>query len=285
VTGGLVIGLALAVAASLTLNGGYLLQHVGAAGAPAITVRRPIATVSGLLTSRLWVFGTAAGLGGWALHILALSRAPLSLVQTFVAGGLALTMPLSAWIAKRRPTSGEKLGVALMAVALALLAIGTRAGPAQALPEWGLAAYLVGAAAVGAVLVALPLGSRRAPALAVAAGALYGAGDVAIKALTAVAGHGGALAVLASPWLLAAAVLSIGAFFCFQRALQSGGALSGIALMSAATNVVSIGGGFAIFHDSLGASPLLAVVHAAAFVLALVGGWKLAPALTAVREG
>lgn len=274
---GVFLGLALAVGAALALNGSYLLQHLGSAGAPAVSVLRPIATMRGLLGSRIWAIGAAAGMLGWAMHVLALSQAPLSLVQAFVAGGLALTVPLSGRLLRRKPTPAENRAIAAMAVGLALLAIGTGGGVTTVFAPWGLAGFLGSAIAVAAVLAALPLPSGRANALGLAGGTLYGAADAAIKALTGVATHGGLMAVVSSPWIGFAAVTTCGAFFCFQRGLQSGTAISVIALMTAATNVVSIGGGFAVFHDSLGATPLLAGVHAAAFGLTLLAAWRLAP--------
>src|SRR5437764_11815475 len=99
----LAIGLALAVLASLALNLSFLIQHAGAADAPAITVRRPLRTMRGLLASRLWVAGGALGMTGWGLHVAALAHAPLSLVQAFVAGGIALVAPVA------RRTLGERL--------------------------------------------------------------------------------------------------------------------------------------------------------------------------------
>lgn len=282
---GLMIGLALAVGAALALNGGYLLQHAGAAGAPAITALRPVATLRGLLTSRLWALGGAVGMLGWALHVLALSRAPLSLVQAFVAGGLALSVPLSAPILGRKATPSEKRAVALMAVALGLLTIGIGAGVQSTFSPWLLGGYLAASGAVAVILALLPWRARKAQALAVAGGALYGAADIAIKALTGVAASGGLAGALRSPWLAAAVLATGAAFFCFQRGLQTGGALSVIALMTAATNVVSIGGGFAVFHDSLGGTPFLAMVHAGAFALALAAAWRLAPANTALSRG
>ena len=92
----LAFGLVLAVVASAALNSGYVLQHVGSAEAPAVDVRRPLATFAGLFRSRLWLLGGAIGVTGWAIHVAALSRAPLSLVQAFVAGGLGLMAPLAA---------------------------------------------------------------------------------------------------------------------------------------------------------------------------------------------
>src|ERR1700704_3421346 len=91
-TAALAIGLGLAVLASLALNGSYLLQHAGSQGAPPIDARRLGPALRGLLRSRLWM----AGLTGWALHVAALSQAPLSLVQAFAAGGLALVGPVGA---------------------------------------------------------------------------------------------------------------------------------------------------------------------------------------------
>jgi hypothetical protein len=107
--------------------------------------------------------------------------------------------------------------------------------------------------------------------LGLAGGIFYGAADVAIKALTGVGP--------VSPWLAVAAVTTVAAFFCFQRALQAGRAVPVIALMTGGTNLVSILGGFVVFGDPLGATPALAVLHTAAFAVVLVAASALAPGL------
>jgi hypothetical protein len=107
---------------------------------------------------------------------------------------------------------------------------------------------------------------------------------VAIKALTGVAHDHGLLAVLGSPWLAAAVLATAGAFFSFQRGLQTGRAVPVIVLMTAGTTAVSVAGGFAVFGDPLGRTPLLAVLHAAGFVLVTIAAAMLAPAVTAPRE-
>jgi hypothetical protein len=272
---GLAFGLTLAVAASVALNAGFLLQHAGSSGAPAVTVRRPIATLRGLLASRLWVAGLALGLAGWALHVDALSHAPLSLVQAFVAGGLVLAVPLALAFGHRLER-GELGAVVLLAAALALLSTGARAGHVRTVDGPALAVALGAAGALAAGLAALAPRAG-AGALGAAGGVLYGAGDMAVKALTTVAHHGGAAAVARSPWLAAAALATAGAFFCFQRALQTGAAVPVIALMTAATNVVSILGGLAVLGDPLGRTPALAALHVGAFALVVVAAWRLAP--------
>jgi drug/metabolite transporter (DMT)-like permease len=279
----LALGLGLALLASLALNGSYLLQHVGAQDAPAVTLRHPLATVRGLLRSPLWLAGLAAGLSGWALHVGALANAPLSLVQAFAAGGLALAVPAGTRLLHERLSRAELLAVALMVAALVLLALGAhgphgahahhaRASPA--VPALALAAALLLAA-----LLAAGLALRRsagAATLGAAAGILYGAADAATKAVTVTAHHDGLAAALASPWTGAVAVLSGGAFFCFQRGLQRGAAVPVIALMTAGTNVAAILCGLLVLGDPLGRGVAGAVGHLLAFAAIGVAAWMLA---------
>jgi hypothetical protein len=272
------MGPLLALAAAVALNGSYLLQHAGSAGAAAITPLRPLRTFAALLRSPAWTLGAVAGMSGWALHVAAMRQAPLSLVQAFVAGGLALTVPLAAVTLRQRLARGERQALALMVAALLGLALGLpsdRAGRAFSAP--GLAAWT---AALGAAAAALSLRAGRlrgagAPLLLGAAGGLlYGAADLAIKALT---GLPAPLSTRGAPWLLVAAVATAGAFFAFQRGLQGPRPLPVIALMTTATNVGSIAGAFVVFGDPLGRTPGLAVLHALAFALVAASAWRLAP--------
>ncbi len=282
--GGLAIGLALAFSASLALNGSYVVQHLGASAAPAVSVRRPLASLSGLLRSRLWLIGAVAGLTGWALHVAALSRAPLSLVQAFSAGGLALAVPVAARVTRSRIGPVERRGITLMVLALLALAIGSGApAPGHVVPAAAMLAFLAVAGLLAAGLVALPETRRRGHALAAAGGLLYGIGDAATKAVTDVA-HGGALAVLTSPWPALILLASVGAFFCFQRALQIGPVIAVIALMTAATNLAAILAGLTVFGEPLGRSGPATAVHALALLAVGVAAWWLAPAQARLTE-
>lgn len=272
-------GLLMALAASVALSVSYLLQHVGSGSAAAVSARRPWATLRSLLGSPRWAVGAAVGMAGWALHVGALSRAPLSLVQAFVAGGLALTVPLAALLAGHRAGRGERRATLAMVVALVLLSAGAHAtGAAGPPPAARQGAYLL----VLALLVVPPLtvgrGRRRPEALALAGGAAYGAADLVIKGLTGIGRAEGTAAALASPWIAVAAGLTVAAFFCFQRALQDGRPVAVIALMTAATNAASIVGGFVVLGDVLGRTPGLAAVHALGFAVIGVAAWRLAPA-------
>jgi hypothetical protein len=277
----LAVGLLLALAASLALNAAFLIQHAGLASAPEVTPRRPLTALRGLIASRVWAAGLALGLSGWALHVLALSRAPLSLVQAFVAGGLALTVPAARrWL--REPVSRrEALAVVVMAVALAGLASNAAGGPGGGhYSRAALVAWSAGAVLLAGLAVAVPAPRRRAEALGLAAGILYGAADAAIKALTAAWSATGISGVLGSPWVGVAAVTTAGAFFCFQRGLQLGRAVPVIALMTAGTYVVSILAGVVVFRDPLGHGLLGAPAHGLAFAAVIFAAWRLATAQT-----
>jgi hypothetical protein len=276
----LLIGLALAVVGSIALNASYLIQHAGSVAAPTIAVRHPVRTFGALTRSRLWLLGGALGLTGWAISIAALTRAPLSLVQAFLIGGVAVLSPVAVRVLGHHLTVRELAGISLVLVALLALLTGRRAvGVHSHFHNAPLGLYLSGSVLAGACL--LLIRQRRTQMLAAAGGILYGAADVSIKALTGLAGHHGLIAALTTPWLIATILASVGAFFCFQRALQAGKPMPVIALMTAGNNIVSIGGGLVVFGDPLGHRPAMVLVHVAAFVLIVIAAWLLAPAQAA----
>jgi hypothetical protein len=169
-----------------------------------------------------------------------------------------------------------------MVLALALLSIGLAGGGRHAsFDRLALAAALAVLVCGAAVLAALVDGERRPLALGAAGGLLYGAADMALKAVTGLHGAG---AIVSSPWLYAALASTVGAFFAFQRGLQSSRPVAVIALMTAATNVSSIVGAFVVYGDALGRTPLLAGAHAVAFGLVIFAAWRLAPAQAGLVE-
>ncbi|MGO9908894.1 MAG: hypothetical protein ACLP4R_07990 [Solirubrobacteraceae bacterium] len=277
----LLIGLSLAVVGSVALNLSYLIQHAGSVAMPTIGFRHPMRTFSSLLHSRLWLAGGVLGMTGWAISIAALTQAPLSLVQAFLIGGMAVLAPVAVRVLGHHLTFREVGGITLVLVALLVLLAGRGSvGVHSHFRNAALGIYLSGSVCAGACL--LLIRQRRTYMLAAVGGILYGAADVAIKALTGLASHHGVTAALTSPWLIATIAASIGAFFCFQRALQSGKPMPMIALMTAGNNIVSIIGGVVVFADPLGHRPITELAHLAAFVLIVIAAWLLAPAQAAV---
>ena len=194
--------------------------------------------------SRLWLAGQAVGWFGFVVQIVAVALAPLSLVQAFAAGGLALSVPLSSAVFRHRITRRQLAAVAIMAASLAVLPIGLRAPAVRVATDAVLATALVLGALVGAAAVRF----KDAAVRAVVAGVLYGVADAAIKAdAVGVRLHG--IAALLSVWTLLAVLGTLGGFLSFQAALRDGEAIAAISLMTALAALTALVFGVAAFAN------------------------------------
>ena len=101
---------------------GFLYKARGAVESPPVEMRRPVRTSLALFRSPAYTLGIVIAMGGWALHVGALSLAPISLVQSVVAGGLVLLTVTADRLFGHEVTGREWLGVALAALGLAFLA-------------------------------------------------------------------------------------------------------------------------------------------------------------------
>ncbi len=257
------LGLILALASAALINLGFLLQHRGLAERATLAEPMLIAAVR----SRLWLAGQAVGWFGFVVQIVAVALAPLSLVQAFAAGGLALSVPLSSAVFRHRITRRQLAAVAIMAASLAVLPIGLRAPAVRVATDAVLATALVLGALVGAAAVRF----KDAAVRAVVAGVLYGVADAAIKAdAVGVRLHG--IAALLSVWTLLAVLGTLGGFLSFQAALRDGEAIAAISLMTALAALTALVFGVAAFGEPLGRTVPLAGLHliAIASVLACV---------------
>jgi len=257
--GRLLLGLMLALVSAALINLGFLLQHRGLSAGESDGLADALRRA---WHSRTWLAGQLTGWIGFAAQVVAVAIAPLSLVQSFAAGGLALSVPFAAWLFAHRITRTQALAVFVMAIGLAVQPIGFGSGrdhlhtPALAL--------ITGAAA----LLGLALCTGGPAARALAAGIFYGAGDAAIKAISVGFSTHGAAGIL-SPWTAVAAVATFAGFLAFQAALREGSAITGISLMNALTALVALAGGLAAFDESLGAQPLVALGHVVAIAIVL----------------
>ena len=248
-------GLVLALASAAALNWGYYAQHGAAAALPPLSLRHPLRSLAALFGNRRWLAGFWTGIAGWVLYVVALTLAPLSLVQACAAGGLAILAAL-AGVRSRR----ERLAVATSVAGLVLLAVslaGTVTGSRHA--NLRDAAVWMVASAVVAAVAASP---ATAAGLGTAAGILYAAGDVGTKAAVS-----GGIHVWFVPALLACHGV---AFVALQLAFQRGSALTSAGLATLWTNALPIVAGMVVFGEPLPGGAL-GVARIAAFVAVVVG--------------
>ena len=274
------VGLALAVATAFTSLVGFLYKHRGAVDSPAVEMRRPLRSTAVLFRSGWYVLGLLVATASWGLHVGALSLAPISLVQSVIAGGLVLLTVTADRMFAHHVTRREWIGVALAAAGLAFLAATIGGSGHSAHSDYDVArlAPYVAAAGLGglALAAAAPAGPQRGPALGVAAGLLWAASDTSIKALSDHLGDGAA-AVLLSPLAAVVALASFTGLLVSARSLQLGRAVPVIAVTSVAANVVTIAAGPIVFAEPLPGSTVGVMARLAAFAL-VVSAAALTPA-------
>jgi drug/metabolite transporter (DMT)-like permease len=244
-------------------------------------MRTPVRSTAALFANRWWLLGLAVATASWFLHVGALALAPITLVQTVIAGGLVLLTVVAERLFGFRVTRREWIGVALTAAGLAFLAatLGDSAhGRHSDYAAGTLAVYVGGVTAVSlAAMAAAPrVRAHAGTLLAAAAGLQWGASDVTIKALS---GHLGAdgLLVLFTPMAAVIAALSLLGLLVSARSLQIGEAIAVIATTSAAANLSTIAAGLVVFGEPLPGGAPAVVARLAAFAL-VVGAAVLTPA-------
>lgn len=281
------IGLLCALLSALGTNLAFLLKYKGAVAAPDVDMRHPLRSAADLFRSKWWSIGWAVAAVAFALHVAALTLAPLSIGQAVLAGGLVFLAVLAERFFGFQLGHRQWAGITLVAVSLALLTLTGGGGEGGANSEYSLTGMIVFesiAIGVGVLLVASHLIERipaqRGVLLGIAAGLGFGISDVAVKALSGELDSG--LIGFLSPWSVIILTAAVFSFYASARSLQIGEGVTVIAVTSVAANLSTIIAGLAVFGDRLGDDALVIGVRLGAFVLILVGS-ALIPA--PVRAG
>jgi multidrug transporter EmrE-like cation transporter len=284
---GIAVGLFCALLSALGTNLAFLLKYKGAVAAPDVDMGHPLRSAADLFRSRWWSIGWGVAAVAFALHVAALSLAPISIGQAVLAGGLVFLAVLAERFFGFHLGHRQWIGIGLVAASLTALTLTGGGGGGGARSGYSLAGMIVfeGVAVSVGVLLVLSHLIERIPAapgllLGVAAGLGYGISDVAVKALSGEL-DAGPLGLL-SPWTVIIASAAIFSFYASARSLQIGDGVAVIAVTSVAANLSTILAGLAVFGDRLGDNALVIGVRLAAFALILVGS-ALIPA--PVRAG
>jgi drug/metabolite transporter (DMT)-like permease len=280
------VGLLCALLSALGTNLAFLFKHRGAVAAPDVDMRHPLRSAIGLFRSRWWSIGWGVAAVAFALHVAALTLAPISIGQAVLAGGLVFLAVLAERFFGFELGRRQWIGIILVAVSLTLLAL-TGGGGAEAHSEYSLAGMIIfeGIAVCLGVLLIFSYLIERIQAqpgvlLGIAAGFGFGISDVAVKALSGDL-DGGPVGLL-SPWSVVIVTAAVGSFYAFARSLQIGEGVAVIAVTSVAANLSTILAGLAVFGDRLGSDAVEVGSRIGAFALILVGA-ALIPA--PVRAG
>ncbi|HWE09851.1 MAG TPA: hypothetical protein VG325_10875 [Solirubrobacteraceae bacterium] len=262
------LGLFLALLTALGSVAGFLYKFRGAREAPAVELSHPWRSTVELFRSPLYSLGILIALTSWGFHVGALALAPISLVQSVIAGGLVLLTVVADHVFGIEVTRREWVGVGLTAAGLAFLAatLSGDGGSAHSRYDPGtLAVFLIAVGLAGLALAVAP----RPGFLAVSAGLLWATSDTSIKALSSHLSRLG-LGVVVHPLAVVILVASLVGLLISARSLQLGDAVPVIALTSAAANLTTIAAGPLVFGEPLPASRVGVAVRMLAFAFVIV---------------
>ncbi len=270
------LGAALAAVSAFAYDVGYIVEKKALAGSVSAGARISV-VLAGAVRSKLWLAGFATMIGALALQLIALTLAPVSVVQPILAGGLVALAAASSALIGEHLDGRHKAALAMVLVAVAAVAFsarGSRGGAAHASGTAMAAAMLVGVLVAGGSVLryggrysffsAQALRPRRDDAtadrhrlvsLAVAAGVLYGLGALAEKAVAARISESGVVAGAFSslgtpyPWLFVAA--TGGGLVAFQAGLAEYPVSLMASLTNAASTACALVGARIVFGDAI----------------------------------
>jgi drug/metabolite transporter (DMT)-like permease len=267
------LGLLFAVGTALTAVIGFLMKHRGATAAPPIDPRRPVRTSLELFRYRWYTLGILVAMGSWGLHVAALALAPISIAQAVIAGDLVFLTVAADRLFGLDVTRREWIGVALAATGLAILAATLEGGAESAHDDYAIATlgtYVAASAGIGLVAA---LWAKRTPVggplLGLAAGLLWGASDVCIKALAGGLGDD-PVGTVFHPLSLVILSASLVGLTVSARSLQVGPPVAVIAMTTASANVCTILAGPVVFGEPLPDGPGGVALRVLAFGLVIV---------------
>jgi hypothetical protein len=281
-SGVLARSLALGFVASLLLALGLMMMKVRAGALPMARGRGTLGAVMAWIRDPVWIGGLAVQAAGYALYVVALASAPVSMMAVAMQGGIALFVVLAVVFLGERARLWEWLGIGTVVVAALMLAGSLDAGAVQG----PLATGALALASVAAVAITLALllarGLRRSgAATAIASGIALGFASLYTKPLAdrlAGAPDLAALAavLLASPYTCLTIVANVAGLVMLQNSFAMGRGIIAMPLSSAISNVIPIAGGIAVFGERLPADPFAAAMRAGAFVLTIAASAALA---------
>ena len=281
----LLIGIALAAGASTLYSLGIAVQALDARDVGRSYTLR-ISLLGQLARRMRWLFGTGMTALGWPLQIIALTYAPLVVVQPALALGLVVLLAAGERLLGERPGRRERLSVAAIVAGVAGIAI--LAPRASTHHVHGISLYVVltllGAAAASPFLLQLA-GRRIANATMIGAGLGF-AWSGLVNQFVADAAHNGHW-VTALLWAAGAATAAVVGLTCEMSALQRRPAILVAPVVFAVQTVVPVMLAPLVVHASFLDSPLSGVPLLGCLLVLLAGATAIArsPALLAISGG
>ena len=276
-----VLAVVCAVGTAICFNLAMYFNKKAVAELPAVGLRQEKKGVlKAFLTNRLMHRFMVFGLIGAALYVVAISMAPVSIVQPIVSSGVVLLAYLAIKNLGERPRRIDYFAIGLNITGVIFLGVSL----AEGLPKdvehdpvmlWICVALVVSLAVLVPFVTRGRTGNRQAAALGISIGLLYGIASVFARLMAVDWGNrwssSGVLAVFSSVYLLCWLLTFIPAIITLQAAFQRGMAVVVAPIFAGLAQLVPIVVGMVALNEPLPDSALLTAVRFVGFAFILSG--------------
>jgi drug/metabolite transporter (DMT)-like permease len=266
------VDIVLALIAAFFFALGLVLQERAASVQPASAVGAGF--LVRLVRNPLWLLGAASQTVGFVAQAIALGIGRIVIVQPLLVATIVFSLPIARVVTKRHVHRMEWVGALIVSLGLAALLIVSKTDEGRDDASFGLWMAVSGVCVGLAVLLFL-LARGRSPALragllGTAAGILFGLAAALTK--TTVARFDEGLLEVVWDWhVYAMIILSLGAVWLQQAALQTGALAAAVASTMAFDPLSSIPLGIIVFDEQLHETALGISVSLVALAVTLFG--------------
>lgn len=270
----------MAVVASALMALGLLMMKTRSTHLPKASGANTISAIVAWIRDPMWIGGLGVQTVGWACYVIAVSRAPVSMVAVMGQGGIALFVVASVVILGERATPREWVGIGAIVFGMLLLALSLGGGETEgAFEPATLLMFTALLTLIGLAPMAVARMNASGAAAAIFSGIAFGLGGLFTKAMTlALAGDNGSLAlrIVSCPYVYSVVAANIIGIVMLQNSFHSSRAIIAMPLSGALSNIVPIIGGMIVFGERLPAGSMPAAMRVGAFALTIVAGALLA---------
>jgi len=275
-----ILYLSLALLASTLMALGLLMMKSRSAHLPVAAGANTIRAVVVWLRDPMWFGGLCVQTAGWACYVIAVSRAPVSMVAVMMQGGIALFVVAAVVILGERASPREWVGITAIVLGMLMLTLSLNGGESAGAFESGtLLIFAVLLALAGLAPMAIARLNASGIAAAILSGVAFGLGAMFTKSMTlgfTASAAASELRIVSSPYIYCMLVTNIVGMVMLQNSFHSARAIIAMPLSGALSNIVPIVGGMLVFGERLPTDSMASAMRVGAFLLTVIAGALLA---------
>jgi drug/metabolite transporter (DMT)-like permease len=287
--GSLSLSLLVALVASSLFALGLLMMKSRAWKLPQARGTDTLRAIVAWIRDPIWSSGLLVQALGYALFIVALAGAPISMVSVMMQGGIGLFVLFAVVFLGERARPNEWAGIAITILGMLVLGLSVSGDEVQA-PAASLTMVLASAVllAIGFIPMQLRRFRDNGVGPAILSGVIFGLATIYTKAMAdtfvADAHLSWVVRIAANPYIYGVIITNIVGMVALQNSFSASRGIIVMPLSSALSNIVPIASGMILFGERLPANPVSATMRIAAFALTITGSVLLSNAQEAMAS-